>query len=503
MMDNEIAQVIQMEIAGIKWVICAPFEIAQAFFRAIKAISDFSDTQQERRLKKEKIKEAENLERPGRHSVSEINKISEKYGMPMTLPIREDCLAELLEMAEKSGLRYELLPDMNAEDKMRHLYIPAQEVEIYNVLSKSILAKKLKEDERVSNGYEDNIAEVKEQMRHVDPDSEEYKALKVKADHFEQAKEEMDQWVKYGKETMDKENIAQSFTEYLRNEAQGTTFEEHPERAMAELEKGVEIGRKFIAKECLQPIRDKSYVPDTKYKIYLPENGSAITREFYIDSETDLAYSKYLLKTSKGETMTFFDNNVTREDWNQFVLPRLLDSAGIIEGTQCRIFDTKEKAVAYRKYHGNVKSEAEIKVEQAIKAKEPVFSSAEAQREVEYVLDQREKAMASAKINSDRVTITAEPDSVRRHNGKLYLQLENGDALLFNQALEERIDNKGHAVWEVEKDADVLYLRSSNSPNASPEPVPVRAEECKDIMNRSADVNQVPVNHHSHKQSGR
>ena len=503
MADNEIAQVLQMEIAGIKWVVCAIPEIAMAFFRAYKAWGDEQDKRYDREVKKQNYADEKDLERPGKHSATQINKISEKYGVPMTFQIREDCLKELLEIAEKNGLNYCLMIDMNPEDSMRHLYIPAQEVERYNIIYKSILGKKAKEEEKEVNNYDENIAEFKEQMRHVEPDSKEYRELGVKIDHFEQAKEEMEQWVKYDKETMEKENIAQSFTGYLRDEAKGTTFEEHPERAMAELEKGVEIGRKFIAKECLQPIRDKSYVPETKFKFYLPDNGSVITREFYINEETGLVYSQYLLKTAKNENYGFSDKNVTKENWNQLVLPRLLDSAGIIEGTQCRIFDTKEKVVAYRKYHGNVKSEAEKKVEQAIKNKEPVFSSAEAQRAVEYVLDQKEKGLASAKINSDRVTITAERDSVIRHNGKLHLHLENGDILLFNQVLEEKLDNKGRPVWEVEKDAEVLYLRSSNNPNRSPEPVPVKAEECKELINRAASASQTPVNRQSQKRGGR
>ena len=51
----------------------------------------------------------------------------------------------------------------------------------------------------------------------------------------------------------------------------------------------------------MQPIRDKNYIPKSKYMFYVPDTGAIITRDFEIDADIGVAYSNYAVKTQDGE----------------------------------------------------------------------------------------------------------------------------------------------------------------------------------------------------------
>ena len=269
-----------------------------------------------------------------------------------------------------------------------------------------------------------------------------------------------------------------SLTDYLKT-AKGTEFEKNPEKAIAELEKGVEIGPKLTAKECLQPIRDKSYMPNTALMFYLPDTGSIITREFFEDKDTGLMYSNYSFKTKDGEIHRYTDHNLTNEKWNEEILPNLMDKASLIEGTDCRMFDQLDKLHAYLRYHDQVRPESEVRIEKAIKEGQPVFSSAETEHEVNYAVTQKMKGLVSAKVENEKITISVDPNQLVRQGGKLSLRLDGGNTFLISKTDNERVEG-GKAVFEIEKDAKILHIKDNFSDY--PQTHQITGSECKEMI---------------------
>ena len=470
-MADEIAQVCQLEVQGITLVVKGTVEAAQMILRMMRALINF--VQNENEKSKEKKLNLQGKKEPG-----DIMKMSE--GPAPVIDIREDVLEEVLSIASQDGLHFARPMDFNPYDKMCPIMIPAQEAAVWGAILKTVLARKMEEDKDVVENYAKQISEDKEKLLHASP--EEKKAIETKIENFSQAKEEAEKWVSYDENMINNENVTMSLTDYLR-QSKGTEFETNPEKAMAEYDKGVELGKKITAKECFQPIRDKSYITDTQLMFYVPEIGSVVTRRFMVDKETGLVFSKYALKNEKGEVYQFTDYNMTKEQWNTEVLPDMLDKANLIEGTECRLFDSQEKLTSYMKYHNQVKSPVEIEIEKDLKEGKQVFSSAEVRKEVENAVSERHKGLASAAIKNNHVTIAAEPNALFRQGGKLSLRLESGETLLIGSMKNERME-KGKAVFEINAD-DTVLMMDKNAKDLS-QVHQITGSECKELIAKAA-----------------
>ena len=466
-MADEITQVIELETKIGTILINGTLKIAQMIGRMINALFDWSE------------------KKAGNKSIGNIIKLSE--GPPVVLHVRNINQAKILEAAKKQGLHFAELPDYDPSDGLYPIFVPAQEAPMWNEIIKLYATQQLEKDVEQKKVYETEIAEETEKMQNAK--TPEGKAnFETRIENYKQAQDEIQRWIDYENGVLDKDDasLAQNdIVSYLK-EFKGTDFEKHPERAMAEYEKGVEIGRKFTIKDCLQPVRDKSYIPDSSVMFYIPDVGASVTRTYHIDKETGLVYSNYKFKTKDGEIHTYSDHNMTAAKWNASELPELMDKANLLENTECRLFDTKEKLEAYLRYHNNVKSQAEINVEQRIANKEPVFSSAEAQKEVEHAYSEHKKGVASASIVDDKIKIVAEPDRLSKSYGRIVYTLDNGEVLMFNGLMNERVE-KGKMVFEIEKNATVLHVKGE-----SMEPVKLQGLDCLEIIEASkADQNLV------------
>lgn len=468
-MADEIAQVCQMEIEGIKMVFKGSLEVAQLLMRMIRGIINASkkgiDNYGQRQL-----------ELPGKKEIHEIMQLS-KSGPPQIINIPEDMVEEILKEGSEKGLHFAFITDMDPNDKMVPIAFTAEEAPIWAAILKTKMSQKLDEDIDVVKSYEERIAEEKEKLLSIS-DPNEKQLIETKIENLEQAKREADQLVKADEEIVNNENIGMSLTDYLKT-AKGTEFEKNPEKAIAELEKGVEIGPKLTAKECLQPIRDKSYMPNTALMFYLPDTGSIITREFFEDKDTGLMYSNYSFKTKDGEIHRYTDHNLTNEKWNEEILPNLMDKASLIEGTDCRMFDQLDKLHAYLRYHDQVRPESEVRIEKAIKEGQPVFSSAETEHEVNYAVTQKMKGLVSAKVENEKITISVDPNQLVRQGGKLSLRLDGGNTFLISKTDNERVEG-GKAVFEIEKDAKILHIKDNFSDY--PQTHQITGSECKEMI---------------------
>lgn len=450
-MADEIAQVCELEIQGVKMVIKATVEVAAFMARAIKAMFNQGVKT------KEKIDDHK-LNEPGKKErISDIFKLSEG-GLPQVIEIRETDVNEVVRLATEKGLHYGECIDFIPNDGLVPLIIPAQEAAIWGQIYKAIASMRMDEDKQSVSGYDKQIAEEQEKLFNC-TDAKEKENLETKLENLKQAKGEAQQWVNYDESVVSGEKCAKSFQEFLKD-AKDTDFEKNPEVAMTEYNKGVEVGAKFSIKESCQPIRDKSNMPTSKVMFYVPDIGAIITREFKLD-DLGLVYSNYSVKTQNGEIFTCSDKDMTTEAWNSTELPKLMDKAGVLENTQCRAFKTEERLQAYLKYHSKIKSPAEENIEKQLKEGKEVFSSAEVKAEVVNAVSEQEKGFASANITGKDVDIICDPKMLIRENGKLCLLLSDDERLEFSSTKNEGMSN-GKAKFTIDENSHSTFVKTTD-----------------------------------------
>lgn len=450
-MADEIAQVVAMEVEGVKLVFQASLEVAQFFARSLRALIKYGKTQKDAKTEKE-------LRSPGRKNFGEIFKLSE--GLPQVFDVSKEVYQDVLKIATEKGLHYAECVDFNPKDDLRPIMVPAQEMEIWKSIYKAKCAKAKKKDETIVKEYDKKLQEETEKLLSC-RDGKEREQTETKVENLQQAKSEAEKRVEYWEVVANKEKMTMILQEYVR-QSEGTDFEKSPEIAMAEYEKGVELGLKYEAKESLQPIRDKNNIPPSKYMFIVPENGSIITRDFRIDKDTGLAYSYYSLKAPDGELYRCCDKDMTTEEWNRTELPKLLDKAVVLEKTECRTFDTEEKLVAFLKYHGRVKSPALENVEKQLREGKPVFSSAEVKREILHAVSEHEKGIASASVKNKTLELVCDPNILSIRNGRVHMRLSEDETITFAKVTGEEIDEKGMARFSISDESDVKFVKKNN-----------------------------------------
>lgn len=455
-MADEIAQVVALEVDGVKLAFKASLEVSQFLARALRALIEsgkiYADERKEAKTEKE-------LRSSGEKKISEIFKLSEG-NPPQALDIRETDFDEVVRLAENNGLHYAKCIDFTPNDGLKPVMIPAQEAVVWSQIYKAVASKRLEEDKKVVTGYDKSIQEEMEKLLSCRND-EERELTETRIENLQQAKSEAKRWVDYGEDVANKEDATMTIQDYIR-QSEGTDFEKSPEIATAEYEKGVEIGAKLGAKESLQPIRDKNYIPQSKYMFYVPDTGAIITRDFRIDKETGLAYSYYSLKTQEGELYRCSDKDMTKDKWNRTELPKLMDKAGILEETECRAFNTEEKLQAYLTYHGKVKSPAQENIEKQLREGKQVFSSAEAKREILNAVSEHEKGLASASVKNEALELICDPKILTRENGRLLMRLSDDESITFAKVSGEGISENGMATFKINDESDVTFVKKTD-----------------------------------------
>lgn len=455
-MADEIAQACQLELEGIKMVVKGSVSVAQFIFRALKAFVEAEKTKHEERHEKRHEKR---LNRAGEKTFKQMLELCEG-NPPQALSVRETDFDEVMRQAEEQGLHYHMAVDFIPNDGMVPIIIPPQEAALWGQIYKAVASRRLEEDKKVVNIYDKLINEEKEKLLN-EKDPEKKKKIETKIENLEQAKQEAAKWVDYDEEVIKKDDPTISLQEYLM-QSKGTDFEKSPEVAMAEHVEGVEIGQSISAKECFQPIRDKSLMPESKLMFYLPEQGAIVTREFHLDKETNLVYSEYSLKTEKGEILTFTDKDTTKELWNQKTLPQLLDGAGILEGTQCRAFDDSEKLERFMKYHDKIASPSEKKVKKALEEGKEVFSKAEAKDEIIDFVSENEKGLASAPTTGNTVEIICNPAELTREKGKLHYKLSDDESIVFSHVFDENLAPNAMVKFSINDQSGAVFVKKTD-----------------------------------------
>ena len=412
-MADDVAQVIALEVEGIKFAIKGTLKVASYFLQAMTALFNFS---------KEKYADhkEKKLEAPGEHDLKDIHKLSN--GTPQVIQVDNQFLNEVLESATKNGLRFTKPIDFDATDNQTPICIPAQDFPMFAAILENKMHKKVDESNTVIKAYDSEIRELREKIFH-EHNPKKKETMEIKLENMEQARNEIQNTVDTMKNRMEN-GLGMSFMEYLQT-AKGTEFEKDPEKAMYEYMHGVDIAPSFSAKECMQPIRSKDLMPDSKVRFYVPEIGVTVTRNFEI--ENNIVYSNYSFKTDSGEMYEFTDKDMTKEKWNDEVLPNLFDKAGILENTQCRTFDSKERLEKYARFFNKLTPPSEKKVQVDSRTGELVFSSAEVKAAIEKAVNDKTKGLASANITNsfDTVSFTVPQDKIYMDKGRLSFDFQD------------------------------------------------------------------------------
>ena len=455
-MADDVAQVLAMEVDGVKLVFKASLEVAEFLARALRALirsgsNKMAESKENRAEKK--------LNSGGEKFVTDIYKLSEG-NPPQVLEIREADFDLVTKMASEKGMHFAKTSDFISNDGLRPILIPAHEAVVWSEIYKSVSGLRLEADRKIVSGYDKHINEEMEKLLNCKNDAER-EQTETRIENLQQAKSEAEKWVDYDEAVASKEDNTITIQDYIR-QSEGTDFAKNPEIAMAEYEKGVELGAKIGAKESLQPIRDSNYVPESKYMFYVPDTGAIITRNFGIDPDTGVAYSSYAVKTQNGEIYRCSDKDMTKDKWNRTELPKLMDKAGVLEETECRAFNTEEKLKAYLQYHGKIKSPAQENVEKRLREGKEVFSSAEVKHEVLNSVSEHKKGFASASVKNENVELVCDPKMLTRQNGRLCMRLSNDESSTFAKIFGEGMTNNGMAKFSINDDSDVTFVKKTD-----------------------------------------
>lgn len=438
-MADEIAQVCQYEIEGMKFLVKGTIEAARLAYTFMKWLC--SD-----RYEKGFVMH-------GEKGFKTILKMSQPDG-PGCVMVDKEVADQVAEIAKKQGLHFHRSADFNPNCSERAFFVPPKELSILTAIYKEAAAKELKESKAKISEYDAKIEDVEKQLM----DAQNLVAkLMTQLENMKQAKVETEKQSKTYEEIINSDNLSCSFQEFLTT-LKGSEFEKDPDKAFTAMCNGIDNPPEFKAKECLQPVRDPSKAPKAGVHYYLPEIGAVVTRKFEIDKETGLVYSNYYIKNKEGELYNFSDKDKTNEEWNRSILPDLYEKAGIFEETKCKVFDSPERMKVYHKMFCKTIAQSEINVKNKIENGEKVFSSAETEKQIKHAVDQYVKGKVSAKMDREEVTLWIDKNSIFPMKGKVVYDLGNDKYLEIPadaSLIEEKDNLKG---IRVQKDVSLSIL---------------------------------------------
>ncbi len=468
-MGDDVSQVISLEFETWKIVLKASMKmasyIARAFYAIVKWCENYKETHK------------------GEHSYPDLVKMS-KGGNPQVVQVDEDILKDVLKDAKAKGLHYAYLPDLISNDKKTPVAVPAQDFPLFLALVETHMSNKNKEDKETIEKINGEINEINEKKLTAKDDDK--ALLEVKGENLEQRKQELQTVIDNRAKNLEdaKKGIGTSLEEYLAS-AKGTVFEMDPEKAIAELEHGVPNTISLKASECFQPVRDPSLVPEEGLRFYLPENGIVVTRNFVteeIGNDIVVVYSNYTFKNNSGEIFEYSDKGMTRDTWNEEIVPKMLDNIGISEDTMCKAFDHEKELNAYIKYHNNVELDSEKKF---MKNEKTVFSSAEAESSIIYAITDKAKGIASAQTINEDIVFEVPTENIFIENGKVNFTMD-GKTYSFehNQPVQLGPKDKDAKTSVISTKKDSLIVMDKGKDNSKT----FSAEAFKDVINNAAEA---------------
>jgi hypothetical protein len=490
---DEVESFVKFEIEGVLWLIKAPFQIAAFICRAIKAIINFSEERAQRKVymaeNKERLKKvhtretaADNYKKwskmdnfDGEMTFLDVKCLSD--GDPRIINIPEQFKGEILRDFKNAGIPYAGVIDFTPEDMNVPYAIPDGNAVAAETIVKQYREKHKYELSAEAQQCKKQMAELEEQkhtlyveMGSPEPGTAEYavwvercRPMDIQIENLNQKYDEIVEHNRFA----DSEATEMSFTEYLKS-SEGTDFYNHPEKAVEDAINGIPQGRPYKASEVLQPIRSSVSVPLSHMAFYLPEYGATITRRFECD-KNQVWYSVYRLKTQDGEIFEITDKGVTKDTWNNdpAFLGKLLDKAGILANTECRMFGNEEQLNKYvaSQSQGDVSPREEEIIRRKLANGTPIFSSEAMRDNIKELLSEQDKAKATAYVDeaTQSVKMTVDARQLYEHDGVLTILLnENESVNVLDVKNVTKDEFTGKWTFEIPPEAEPTYFNRQN-----------------------------------------
>ena len=379
-MADEIAQVVDLEYKGIYYLLKGTKEVIAAMVKGIKNLTNWTHKKW--------------LDKPGSCSWQKIQEASE--GMAPILEFPKEMFEETIDISKdpdvkgsgkispfeyycrKNGLRYCIMPDLNPNDDYIPVVVLAQDFGIHDEQIKSYMTKRVAAEESKDKDYDAKIEEAKERLSKAETPEEKEK-IEEEIKELEEAKAQNKELLDESNEKMEKNNVLE-FADYLK-QAKGTDFLDNPDRALMQAE-SCGMVREFMADDCMYPIRDEGFVPDSKELYYSQKTGDdkllTVKRKFETDDK-GLVYSVYEVKDPlNGDKVELVsDRGLSYEAWKE-KLSEILKRAGIMkdqpltvvrseEGLKEYVLSLDENFTKAQKDGQEISNEAKIEIESARK----------------------------------------------------------------------------------------------------------------------------------------
>lgn len=293
-MADEIAQVAQLELDVGKVLVKGSAKFITWLAQALKHMLDYTSTQ---------IAEHKGEKK----SLKEIWKICGDGEMPQVVNVDNRDLKAVLDAAEKSGLRWTRVVDLDNTDGRTPLAMPPKDAAAFSAIVATFLEKRIANMQGSKGENEELLAQLKEQRSHAE--GAEAESLDWRIGRLEKAIEEaVDKIKKDEQDLAETSKGGETFANYLGS-GQGTRYGEDPEMMAALAESRLENPAVIKLEECLKPVHYAGNIPENKEICYFDEEtGTTIKRTFDVD-EDGVAVSTFTAMGYSGEELTLNDND--------------------------------------------------------------------------------------------------------------------------------------------------------------------------------------------------
>lgn len=439
-MADEVAQVVDFEMKGMKFLIITTVELAKATMNFIRWL--FNERYQ-----------SEWLVKSGETKISVIAKMSvpDQPAILKAARFNDEEVKKLKEALDKVGIHYCII-DGNANSPYYGIMVPPKEAGRTQLIIQQMTAEDKKPYESELDKYTAQKEELVEQLRNA-TDPNEIKVLQTKIENTDKAIAENQKRVLTLDEIINSPDLNISYTELMQL-CCGPEFTKNPNEAFKKLVEGKNQVPEFTAKEAFLPLRSWENTPEEKTHFYLPEVGCSVERTYEQDAD-GLCFSTYKVVNDNGDTATFTDKGLTDSEWYQTGFKNLLDFAGMSEDTKVKVF-LSEKAMIDYSARLNFKLNKGYSPQSV---KENEFSSPEAKNFVTKSISESVKKQALEEIEMEKTTLHLIRENIGfdEKTQQMRAVLDNGDSITLpkDDVISITRDNEGFIHMKYPKDYKV------------------------------------------------
>lgn len=445
-MADEIIQAIEFEAKGVKCALEVGKYGLEGAIKLARLLASFIKYGSGKMYKKWEG-------RSGLRSTKDMMKITD--GRCKVIEVNEEVLEKIKDEISKKKLHYAFPVDLDPNDKMVPIMIPDDEADLFMSIVNAYQKQYNEELDANLSTYIQQKKELEEKKRKIEREENvDDVKVKEKIDDLDNQINNLNRAIEEGKALMNYTTDIKDVRSYLEK-AEGTEFEHNPEFAALLQERGItySVGD---AKNIFVPIRNEKMIPEQKWSLYVPDIGAKIDRKFEVDEKTKLVYSTYSFKTSDGEIKSFCDKDYTFDSWNKEVLGKLLDEAGILEGTRVCVFNNNQDIAAYKKLAEKLQDKdlAKETLESISDNLKKNGASTESVNQMYGIYTELKKNKDSATVSKDTYSITSDIKNISQEKGRVKVDLGDNVVLSFSNIHEAKKNSDGTYTFNFNKESE-------------------------------------------------